>query len=258
MKEFAGGHCGRFRPKESLKSPAQVRAIPGIQPVAFGGNPVIPQHRQHSRGRAPLFSSYRFILSPSRLNLLRLIYGSNPHRSAQRRGQVLVNEKPVCAALLPYSRVADVGVRGLPVLRFLREMHRNGGPRNCSVPRNVQILARGQGSTRHVREDRFLHPVVVFLPSVISEWRYIVENQAVVLRIKLRWGVRVASAPCGAVGIDTGAERSLICSPLLRPRTHEGQQGSRKRHRHIQEPPPAFSSYTATCGRLRSHWEILR
>src|SRR5580704_12965296 len=225
MKEFAGGHCGRFRPKESLKSPAQVRAIPGIQPVAFGGNPVIPQHPQHSRGRAPLVSSDWFILSPSRLNLLRLIYGSSPYPSAQRGGQVLVNEKPVCAALFPYSRVADVGVRDPPVFRFLYEMHGNRGPRNGSVPRNVQILARGKGSTRHVCEDSFLHPVVVFLPSVIREWGYIVENQAVVLRIKLRRGVRVASAPCGAVGIDTGAERSLIRGPLLRSRTHKGQQG---------------------------------
>src|ERR1700692_1205862 len=62
-KEFPRRHFRRLRPKEGLKSPAQVRAIPGMEPVALRGNPVVPQHLEHVLWESPFVSSCETILN---------------------------------------------------------------------------------------------------------------------------------------------------------------------------------------------------
>jgi len=47
-KEFAHGHIRGFGSEESFKPPAEVWAIPGSEAVAFCGEPVVPQHLEHS------------------------------------------------------------------------------------------------------------------------------------------------------------------------------------------------------------------
>jgi hypothetical protein len=54
---------------------------------------------------------------------------SSKRLASQRGREVLMNEKPVCSALLPNTGVANLRFRHLAVFRFLGVAHGDGGPR---------------------------------------------------------------------------------------------------------------------------------
>jgi hypothetical protein len=48
FEEFGGGHAGGFGPEESFKAPAEIGAVPGIEAIALGGEPVVAEELPHS------------------------------------------------------------------------------------------------------------------------------------------------------------------------------------------------------------------
>ena len=47
LKEFAGSQVGAFLAEERFKAPAHIRALPGLQPIASRGVPIVVQSLKH-------------------------------------------------------------------------------------------------------------------------------------------------------------------------------------------------------------------
>jgi hypothetical protein len=48
LEELGGGHVGGFRAEEGFKAPAEIGAVPGIEAIALGGEPVVAEELPHS------------------------------------------------------------------------------------------------------------------------------------------------------------------------------------------------------------------
>jgi len=156
-----------------------------------------------------------------------------------------VNQQPVRPALFPYSGVADFRFGTLAVLGPFRKMHRHRRPCNRAAPANLQVLAGGKTSSRHVGKNFLLDAVVIFLPSMIREWSNVVENQTILLGVKLCRSVGVQRTSSRAVRIDQRLKRCFVRSLLLRAR----QQRSAA---PLQKPSPRTIA-TATALHVHSH-----
>src|SRR5215831_15544318 len=109
--------------------------------------------------------------------------------SAEWHRQMLVHQQPRLAALLPDARVADRHVDALAVLHLRREVHRNTRPRDVTVARHLELLARSQRRGRGVVQQILVDAEFVFLPALVGERREVVKDQAIVLCIEFR-GIR--------------------------------------------------------------------
>src|SRR2546426_2743652 len=117
-------------------------------------------------------------------------------------------------------------------------MHWHGRPRDHSAPRHLQVFASRQLDALGGVQKFFLDAVMIFLPTMVSERGDIVENEAVLLRVKLRRRFRVSSAPCGAITIDDVPESGVIAGLLLRAGTNERQHRARQRRGYVHQPAP--------------------
>ena len=48
FEEFGGGHIGGFGAEEGFEAPAKIGAVPGIEAIALGGEPVVAEKLPHS------------------------------------------------------------------------------------------------------------------------------------------------------------------------------------------------------------------
>jgi hypothetical protein len=48
FEEFGGGQVGGFGAEEGFKAPAEIGAVPGIEAIALGGEPVVAEELPHS------------------------------------------------------------------------------------------------------------------------------------------------------------------------------------------------------------------
>ena len=48
LEELGGGHVGGFGAQEGFKAPAEIGAVPGIEAIALGGEPVVAEKLPHS------------------------------------------------------------------------------------------------------------------------------------------------------------------------------------------------------------------
>src|SRR6267142_2779392 len=74
-------------------------------------------------------------------------------------------------------------------------MHWHGRPRDHSAPRHPQVFASRQLDALGGVQKLFLDAVMIFLPAMVGERGDIVENEAVLLCVKLRRRFRVSRAP---------------------------------------------------------------
>src|SRR6266850_8367504 len=102
-------------------------------------------------------------------------------------------------------------------------MHGYCRPCDHSAPRYLQVLASCQLDALRRLQKLFLDAVLIFLPAVVGERGNIVENEAVLLRVKLRRRFHISSAPCGAITIDEPPESGVIAGLLLRAGTNKRQ-----------------------------------
>ena len=48
FEEFGGGHIGGFGAEEGFKAPTEIGAVPGIEAIALGRQPVVAEKLPHS------------------------------------------------------------------------------------------------------------------------------------------------------------------------------------------------------------------
>ena len=48
FEEFGGGHVSGFGAEVGFKAPAEIGAVPGIEAIALGGEPVVAEKLPHS------------------------------------------------------------------------------------------------------------------------------------------------------------------------------------------------------------------
>src|SRR6266571_4492305 len=75
---------------------------------------------------------------------------------------------------------------------------------------------------------------------MVGKRRHVVENQAIVLGVKLCRSIRSSRAPRRAILIDQLAKRCVIGSFLLCACPHERQQSASERQGHIEKPAPTL------------------
>jgi hypothetical protein len=103
-QKFSRVQIIRFRPEKSLKPPAHVRALPGIQAIPACNVPVVPQcleHRSYTGKKAR--SQTFFVLA-----------------ATERRGKMLMHQKPPRGAPFPNSCIPDLCFYILTVFCFFR------------------------------------------------------------------------------------------------------------------------------------------
>src|SRR5256885_10298316 len=122
-----------------------------------------------------------------------------PILSSQGGREMLVDNKPVLAALLPNSCVTHFCFRSLTVLGLFGKMHGHGGPSKRPTAADLQVLPCGKSTTFHAGEELLLHAVVVFLPAVIREWSQVIKHQPALLGVELCRSVGVSGAPGRAI-----------------------------------------------------------
>src|SRR5216684_6473572 len=132
-------------------------------------------------------------------------------------------------------------------------MHWHGRPRDHPAPRYFQLFACGELDALRRLQKLFLDAVMIFLPAMIGERGDIVENEAVLLRIKLRRRFRVSSAPCGAITVGELAKHGVIAGLLLRAGTNERQHRARQRRGYVQQPAPTLATIGDSIARRCSH-----
>jgi len=170
---------------------------------------------------------------------------------------VLVDEQPARPALFPNSGVANFGFDGFSVFCFHGKMHGDGGPGDGATPCDFQIFASGERSGADVVEEIFLDAFVVILPTVVREWREIVEDAAGILRVKLGGPVGIAGAPGGAIVVGELAESGLIAGLLLRACTDESEKRAEEGQADVEEPAPTLDANRGLRS-SRSHPKTLR
>src|SRR6267143_7154014 len=119
-------------------------------------------------------------------------------------------------------------------------MHRHNGPGDDAASGHLQILASRQLDLQGIIQKFFLHRVVKFLPTVVSEGGDIVENEAIVLGVEFSRSLRRTRAPSLARTVDELAECGVVGGFLLRPSTNERQQCTDYRQRYVQQPAPTL------------------
>src|ERR1700704_6239677 len=103
-------------------------------------------------------------------------------------------------------------------------MHRHNRPGDHPAASHLQIPARRQLDLRGIIQKFLLHSVLKFLPTVVRKGRDVVENETIVLCVKLRGSLRRSRAPSRAKTVDEFAEGGVVGGLLLRPGSNESQQ----------------------------------
>src|SRR6266481_1449524 len=120
-------------------------------------------------------------------------------------------------------------------------MHRHNRPCDHPAAGHPQILPCRQLDLRGSIQKLLLHSIVILLPPVVGERCYIVENEAIVLRIELRRSLRRSRAPRRTQTVDQLAKRGVIRCFLLCPRPYKRQQCANKSKRNVHQPAPPLS-----------------
>jgi hypothetical protein len=103
-QEFSRVQIIRFRTEKSLKPPAQVRALPGIQAIPACNVPVVPQRLKHRPYTGKKARSQAFVVLTA----------------TQWRGKMLMHQEPRRGAPLPNSCIPDLCFYILTVFCFFR------------------------------------------------------------------------------------------------------------------------------------------
>src|SRR6267142_2852401 len=112
-------------------------------------------------------------------------------------------------------------------------MHWHGRPCDHSAPRHLQVFAGRQLDTLGGGQEFIIDAVMILLPTMVSERGNIVENEAILLRVKLRRFFRVSGAPGGAITIDEPSESGVIAGLLLCAGTNKRQHRASQRRSYV-------------------------
>ena len=102
-------------------------------------------------------------------------------------------------------------------------------------------------------EECFLDTGRVFFPAVVGKGCDIVEDQAIVLGVKLGGVGEVAGTPSGTIVVDEFAEGGGIGGFLLGAGAGEGKQAAKEGDEDVEDPVMTRPVHTRARGRLHRH-----
>src|SRR6266498_4390309 len=102
----------------------------------------------------------------------------------ERGGEVLVDDEPLSAAVLPDHGVPAVELEGLALLHVRRQVHRASRPGDLSVARDLQIIVDVELERGRSVEEELLGSLAVSGPPVVLQRSGVVEDEAGVVRVE--------------------------------------------------------------------------